>query len=324
MTLLVTGGNGFIGLNLMEYCSSIKKPCVLMSDIPPNSSVLDSLKKRIPNFNWVQGDVRNSQDLNEICRRFEIKKIVNAAAITAELPREIVDTRKIFEVNLLGAVEVFECALRNKIDQVIQLSSGSIFGHLGLHDLTIDELTSPVLPETIYGISKLAAERTALRYRKTRNLNLTVVRLGLVYGQWEHDTGVRDTLSLPLQLYWFAKEGRHAIVYDQIGTDYIYSKDVAKGLIQILEKGSSPEGLYQLSSGKVWSLRQWLDSLKTNFPNFSFEICSDRNLCNVGLVGPLLRSPMRTERIQRDFGFLTEFNQELAFIDFMKHYEGEL
>ena len=98
MTLLVTGGNGFIGLNLMEYCTTIKKPCILMSDTPPNSSVLDSLKNRIPNFNWVQGDVRNSHDLNEICRRFEIKKIVNAAALTAELPREIVDTKKIFEV----------------------------------------------------------------------------------------------------------------------------------------------------------------------------------------------------------------------------------
>ena len=104
MTLLVTGGNGFIGLNLVEHFSSLKTPCILMSDRPTNSSVLQTLQKRIPDFNWIQGDVRNSHDLNEICRRFEVKKIVNAAAITAELPREIVDTRKIFEVNLLGAV----------------------------------------------------------------------------------------------------------------------------------------------------------------------------------------------------------------------------
>ena len=324
MTLLVTGGNGFIGLNLMDHYSTQGKPCVLFSDRPPSSSVLDSIQKRLPGFEWVQGDVRSSQDLNETCQKFKVSKIINAAAITAELAREIVDTRKIVEVNLLGAREVFECALRNKVEQVIQLSSGSIFGHVGLHDPEIDEVSSPVLPETIYGISKLAAERTGLRYRKTRNLNLTVVRLGLVYGQWEHDTGVRDTLSLPLQLYWLAKDGQHAVVYDQIGTDYIYSKDVIKGLTLILNKGSSPEGLYQLSSGQVWSLGQWLELLKRRFPKFSYEISSNKEHCNVGLVGPLLRSPMRTERIQRDFQFLPDFNQEQAFEDFMKYYEGDV
>jgi dTDP-glucose 4,6-dehydratase len=324
MTLLVTGGNGFIGLNLMEYHQSLGKPCVLLSDRPPSSSVQNFLQKRLPNFQWIEGDVRQAKDLDDICQQYGVSKIIHAAAITAELEREKTDTRKILEVNLLGSVEVFECALRNQVQQVIQLSSGSIFGHQGTHDPLIDELTSPVLPETIYGISKLAAERTGLRYRNTRGLNVTVVRLGLVYGSWEYDTGVRDTLSLPLQLYWMAKEGRHAMVYNQIGTDYIYAKDVIQGLSLILEKGSSPEGLYQLASGQVWSLSHWLASLKERFPLFSYEIISQKENCNVGLIGPLLRSPMRIERMQRDFAYAPKFDQAKAFDDFMQHYEGDV
>jgi nucleoside-diphosphate-sugar epimerase len=324
MTILVTGGLGFIGLNLREYYSHLNFPCILMSNDAPSEGILKSLEKHYPNFEWVQGDVRSAKDLDRVCQQFEIKKIVNAAAITAELAREINHAKTIFEVNLLGSIEVFECALRNQLEQVIQLSSGSLFGYVGQHDPIIDELTSPVLPETMYGISKLAAERVALRYRKTRNLNVTVVRLGLVYGQWEYDTGVRDTLSLPLQLYWMAKQGKKAIVFHEVGTDYIYSKDVAQGLGSILQAGSSPEGLYHLSSAQVWSLSTWLELLQKHFPDFSYEISEQREMCNVGLIGPLLRSPMSIDRIQRDFDYQPRFNQEQAFLDFITHHEEML
>ncbi len=321
MTLLVTGGFGFVGLNLAEYFSRVEKPIVLMSPTPPPEHIIHALKKLPVHYKWFQGDVRAAKDLDRVCKEHQITKIIHAAAITAELAREILHAKEIFEVNLLGSIEVFECALRHQITQVIQLSSGSLFGNIGLHDLLIDEIDSPVLPVTMYGISKLAAERVALRYRATRELNVTVVRLGLVYGRWEYDTGVRDTLSLPLQLYWMAKKNHHANVYHAIGTDYIYSTDVAKGLALILEKGSSAEGLYHLSSGQVWSLQEWLQQLQQKFPDFTYQICDQKKDCNVGLIGPLLRSPMSIDRIKKDFNYEPSYDQKNAFLDFVSHHE---
>ena len=46
-----------------------------------------------------------------------------------------------------------------------------------------------------------------MRYRSSRGLNVVVARLGVVFGRWEYDTGMRDTLSLPLQLFSIAQAG---------------------------------------------------------------------------------------------------------------------
>jgi len=317
MIVLITGGTGFVGLNLaQQLCNKGFKP-VLMALAPMTLAMQQQLMQAGISFDFFQGSVTHPGDLDKVCTLYKIDKIVHAAAITADGEREIAHTKEILETNLMGSVEVFECAVRHHIKQVIYLSSGSIFGHLGTHDPFIDELFSPVLPETIYGISKLAAERTALRYRKNRHLNVTVVRLGLVYGPWEYDTGHRDTLSLPYKTYLKAKGGEHLIVSKIHGDDYIYATDIAKGLWLILEAGHSPEGLYHLSAGLKWSLSTWLERLKQVFPKFTYEMTDDPELCAFKNSSPLPRSPMSIQRIQRDFHFEPDFDQALAFDDFI-------
>ena len=317
MIVLITGGTGFVGLNLaQQLCKKGIKP-VLMALTPLPSILLQHLTLAGVVFDFFQGSVTQADDLDRVCRQYKVDKIVHAAAITADGKREISHTKEILETNLMGSVEVFECAIRHHINQVIYLSSGSIFGNLGTHDAMIDELTSPVLPETIYGISKLAAERTALRYRQNRQLNVTVVRLGLAYGPWEYDTGHRDTLSLPYKTYLQAKLGEHLVVSKIYGDDYIYATDIARGLSFILHAGKSPEGLYHLSAGMKWSLANWLEQLKQLFPKFSYEMTDDPHLCAFKNSSPLPRSPMSIQRIQHDFHFEPRFDQATAFDDFI-------
>jgi nucleoside-diphosphate-sugar epimerase len=317
MIVLITGGIGFVGLNLaQELCKKGFKP-VLMALTPISSLLKDQLLQAGVFFDFFQGSVTRAEDLEKVCTLYKIDKIVHAAAITADGNREISHTKEILETNLMGSVEIFECAVRHHIKQVIYLSSGSIFGHIGTHDPLIDELTSPVLPETIYGVSKLAAERTALRYRQNRQLNVTVVRLGLAYGPWEYDTGHRDTLSLPYKTYLKAKLGEHLIVSKVHGDDYIYATDIARGLSLILDAGQSPQGLYHLSAGMKWSLSDWLESLRQMFPKFSYEMTENPHLCAFKNSSPLPRSPMSIQRIQKDFHFKPCFDQATAFDDFM-------
>jgi len=321
MAILITGGTGFVGLNLVQDLSAIGEKVILMAPKAMPIAQQNLLEALGVNYDFCSGSVSQVTDLNHICRHYGITKIVNAAAITAEQLREKDHTEEIMAVNLMGSLAVFETALQHSIEQVIQLSSGSIFGHLGTHDPQIDELSSPVLPVTIYGISKLAAERAAIRYRQTRGLNVTTVRLGLVYGPWEYDTGHRDTLSLPLQTYWAAKNGEHLVVHDAVGTDYVYSRDVAVGLTQILVRGSSSQALYHLASGLTWSLSDWLVWLKQLFPLFSYEITSQLESCTIGQNGPLPRSPMRIARIKKDFDYQPQFHGKIAFDDFILHQQ---
>ena len=318
---MITGGAGFIGLNLIEELSKLGKTPIIFGPSDLSSKLKQAFIQKNISYKYVQGRVDQEEDLQQLFEQNKISKIVHAAAITADQDRELKHTRGILETNLMGSVNLFEFALRYSVDQLIQLSSGSIFGNVGTHDPLIDEVTSPVLPETVYGISKLAAERLAIRYRKTRGLNVTTVRLGLGYGRWEYDTGHRDTLSLPLQIYWSAVAGQSIVVHESGGTDYIYGTDIAKGLIMILVKGHSPEPLYHLATGKTWSLEFWLHNLQNHYPSFQYRFTKDIDECTIGQNGPLPRSPMSIQRIERDFSFQADYLGQKAFDDFISHQE---
>ena len=318
---MITGGAGFIGLNLIEELSRLGKTPIIFGPTDLPSQLKQAFMHRNISYVYVHGRVDHEEDLQQLFEQYKISKIIHAAAITADQDRELKHTKEILETNLMGSVNIFEFALRYSIDQLIQLSSGSIFGNVGTHNSLIDEVTSPVLPETVYGISKLAAERLAIRYRKTRGLNVTTVRLGLGYGRWEYDTGHRDTLSLPLQAYWSAVRGESIVLHEGGGTDYIYGTDIAKGLALILAKGNSPEPLYHLATGKTWSLEYWLHNLKRLYPAFQYRFTKDIDECTIGQNGPLPRSPMSIQRIQKDFSFQADYLEQKAFDDFISHQE---
>ncbi len=321
MAILITGGAGFIGLNLIEELSSLGETLIILSPSDLPSTFKQAFAHKKISYEYVHGRVNHESDLEQLFREYKVSKIIHAAAITADQERELKHTKEILETNLMGSVNLFEFALRYSVGQLIQLSSGSIFGNVGTHDPLIDEVTSPVLPETVYGISKLAAERLAIRYRRTRGLNVTTVRLGLGYGRWEYDTGHRDTLSLPLQTYWSAIRGESIVLYEGGGTDYIYGTDIAKGLAIMLTKGHSPEPLYHLATGQTWSLEFWLRNLQRLYPAFQYRFTKNMDECTIGQNGPLPRSPMSIQRIQKDFSFQADYLGQKAFDDFISHQE---
>lgn len=240
MSVLVTGGAGFVGLNLIEQLLERGEDVVAFGPAPLPDAATAAMAHLPGRLSTVLGDVRRGADLDAALREHAVDRVVHGAAVTAGLEREKNAAADIFTVNLLGAVKVMEAGLRHGVRQVVQLGTGSVFGAAGQVEGMLDE-TSAVLPETLYGISKFAAERTGVRYRKTRGLNLTVLRLGTVFGRWEYDTGVRDTLSLPLQLSGIAEAGGQAVVHSLAADDWVYSVDVARGILAVLDRGQTPD-----------------------------------------------------------------------------------
>jgi dTDP-glucose 4,6-dehydratase len=318
MTTLITGGSGFVGLNLAEELLARGDSVVLfgLSPLPPGTrALLGTNEKRLA---VVEGDVLSSASLDSVFRDFPITRVVHAAAVTADVVREQRAARSIAEVNVIGCIEVLEAALRHRLPRVLQLGTGSIFGAGGLLSPELDERTSPVWPETLYGITKFAAERIALRYRSTRALGVTVVRLGMVFGRWEYDTGVRDTLSLPLQLTRLAEQGARVKVHADCADDWVYSRDVAHGLALLLETPECPaEPVYHLSAGRRWSVADWCERLASRFPGFAVEWVDDANSATVGRGKVARRSPMRINRLSRDTGYTPQYLHPAAFEDWM-------
>ena len=317
MAVLITGGAGFVGLNLVEQLLKRGENVVIFGPSPPPLAAIHAMAREPGQLTVAHGDVGIGADLDAVLRGHSIDRIVHGAAITADLAREQRAARDIFTVNLLGAVEVLEAALRHKVRRVVQLSTGSIFGLAGQVDGMLDEQTSPAFPETLYGISKFAAERTGIRYRQTRGLNLTVARLGMVFGRWEYNTGARDTLSLPLQLLRIAEDGGQAIVHRGAADDWVYSVDVARGLIAMLDLPTMPDPVYHLSAGVRWPVQTWCERLREQYPQFIYRMADRLDECTVGRNKAAPRAPMNIARIRRDTGYEPVYLLNRAFKDYL-------
>ena len=321
MAVLITGGCGFVGINAAEYLLGRGEDVVLFGPAPPPALALAALQRAPGRLHVVAGDVGSATDLDAVLKTHAVDRVIHGAAITADIQREKRAARDIFMVNLIGTVELLEAAVRHQVRRVVQLGTGSIFGGAGRAADILDEEASAALPETLYGISKFAAERTGLRYRQTRDLNLTVVRLGMVFGRWEYDTGVRDTLSMPLQLLRVAENHGTAVIHSEAGDDWVYSVDVARGLAAVLDLPASPEPIYHLSAGRRWSMKDWCARLKQRFPRFSYRFSDILDECTLGRNKPAPRSPMSITRIARDAGYAPHYLPQQAFADYMAWYE---
>ena len=323
MAILIAGGSGFVGLNVAEQLLERGEEVIIFGpDAPP--AIANKRFGQLPGkFHFVKGDVCSASDLDAAISKYQVSKLINAAAITADVAREKHSARRIIGVNLIGTIELLEAALRHKLARVVQVGTGSIFGAAGTASQELDEQKSPVLPESLYGISKFAAERVALRYRATRQLDVTVVRLGMVFGRWEYDTGVRDTLSMSHQTFLAARRGESIVVHTEAADDWVYSVDVARGLIAVLDTPTLPEPIYHLSAGRHWPIGDWCERLKKQFPAFSYRLSDQLAECTLGQNKPKRRSIMNIDRMRRDTGYAPAYLPEKAFADYLA-WSGEI
>ncbi len=316
MPVLITGGSGFVGLNIAIALLRKGESVVLYDIGGPPQAAEEHLRSVGPGLVIERGDVRDGPRLATTIRAHHIDRIVHGAAITAGPQREIQQARLITEVNLGGAIEVLEAALACGISRVVQLGTGSVFGVTSLNVERIEEELVPV-PDSLYGITKYAAERAASRYRDKRGLDVVTARLGVVFGHWEYDTGVRDTLSLPLQFLKVAETGGTARFRPGLPDDWIYAADVADAVVALLYAPSLGHDVYQIGRGRRWSMIDWCDRLRGVFPRFGYALVEGDGPVNVGAVSPTARPPFSAERLRRDTGFSARFDETSAFDDYI-------
>ena len=316
MSILLTGGTGFVGLNIADALLADGIAVVIFGQVPPPPALLDRLRGLPGKLVVETGDIRSTSQLNELFARHRPDKVVHGAAITAGIDREQTAARTIMEVNLGGTIELLEAALRHRTGRVVVLGTGSVFGTHDPEGPPLDEQRDVPVPESLYGITKYAAERMALRYRDTRGLEACVARLGVTFGRYEYDTGVRDTLSVPLQLLQAAEQGQKVRVRRVLPDDWVYATDVADAIVRLLAV-SKPQPVYHISAGRRWSIGEWCNMLTSAFPKFSFTLVDDDAEANIGVPAPRRRPRFLIERLQADTGYSPRFDPAAAFADYI-------
>lgn len=317
MTIMITGGAGFVGLNIIERLVSGGHNVVSYGLEAPPERFMAAIADKPGQISVVIGDVRDRADLLNTMSQHRVSKLVHGAAITAGLAREAQQAETIIAVNIGGTIEVLKAALQHGVQRVVQLGSGAVFGSSVKQDGWLDEDLDIPVPESLYGISKYAAERVGVRYRTTQGLDLVVARLGTCFGRWEYDTGLRDTLSIPLHLTRLAEEGGHAVFSRHLPDDWVYVDDAAQAIARLLDVTSLSRPIYHVASGQRWSAVEWCERLAEVYPEFSFEVTDDLTCATVGVSAPSPRPPFSIEKLRSDIGFEPSYLAAEAFAHYI-------
>jgi nucleoside-diphosphate-sugar epimerase len=321
---LVTGGNGFVGLNVVEALLARGEDVVVLSDSDMPANALRVLQTLPGTLQSARADVADAAAVDRVFSQHEPGRVIHAAVITAGQQRELAAFDRVVDVNLKGTAHVLAAAAEHGVRRFVYVSSGSAYGRSLLDAERMDEETPPQ-PDTLYSITKYASERVCARFRELRGLEVICVRLGSVFGPWERDTGVRDTLSLPYQIVQIARRGEEVILPQrEPRRDWIYSRDVASGIVGILESNRPGHTLYNLSAGATWPgfARGWCSALRALYPVFRYRIATAEEPANVEFLGDRDRAMMAIERMRSDLGFQPAYADESAFTDYIDWLRG--
>jgi nucleoside-diphosphate-sugar epimerase len=223
-------------------------------------------------------------------------------------------------VNLIGTLNVLQESKNSAVERFVHASTGALYGAAGMGVAEpLDEERHRPLPESMYGITKYAAERSCLRLAALWGLDVRIGRLAQVFGRWEHASGLRDRLSLPTEIARIARAGGEAVFPPLGDTDYIYGPDVASALIALADARAPSHRLYHLGTGSAWALPQWCELLEKRFPKFRWRESAEG--CNVVSLAPGTRTRFSNRRLVEDLGWKPRFDLAAAADDFVAWLE---
>ncbi|MET1027956.1 MAG: NAD(P)-dependent oxidoreductase [Dongiaceae bacterium] len=289
MTLLVTGGTGFVMSVLARaWLDRDKAARAVILD----RSGLDDMAERYfapvrDRLTVITGDICDSTQWAQILDKHDINNVVHGATVTpisrgsAALEKrepEADDPGKIVNVNLMGTVHLLDWVRQSKtVERTIYVSSGSVYRHHG-PDWGGEPLPEDgyVAPLTLYGISKFAAEMIVNRYADLFGLSAASVRLSSIYGPMDRATESRNFRHVPNRVAHMALAGEliRPNNLESVG-DYLSSTEVARAIIALLGASKLNYRHYNIANGSATTMRDIISWAAEKAPNLRFEVSPD-------------------------------------------------
>ena len=316
MSILVTGASGFVGLNLVELLLARGATVVAFADRPLPDLASQRFAALPGRLHQVQGDVRDERALLGVMSEMAVERVAHGAAITSNAERERAAPQTILDVNLGGLASVVRASGQHGVRRLLFMGSLASFGNETPDGVMLDE-DYPHAPKTIYALTKSAAETVIARLGELWGVDWVIGRLGTVFGPWEHDTGVRDTLSAIHQVTAAARQGRPVTLPRPGRKNWHYVRDAAQGLCTLLLADEHRSDVYNLGSPFVWSVEEWCAGLTGRWPGFSCAIGAGPGQ-PVELYGDRDGGLLSWDRFTAEFGPSGRFDLPAAQADYLR------
>ena len=295
MKILITGGCGFIGVNLVKYLLKRRDYEIVVMD---NFSVgkreyLNEAIQDLPNKNLVEvveGDIRDRKACETFTKGVDV--IIHLAAQAGVIP-SIEDPFYDCEMNVIGTLNLLYSAVKNEVDKFIFASSNAPLGEQE-PPVNEDKVPRPLSP---YGASKLACEGYCSAFYGSYGLKTIVFRFSNVYGPYcLHKSSVvakfiKDgILKGELTIYGDGKQTR----------DFIHVDDICQAMYLVLNYEGEDEiwgRPFHLGTGKETTILELAELIKSLFDKeIKIKFAPPRK-------GEIIRNYSDISRVKKMLGF---------------------
>lgn len=244
-TILITGGLGFIGINLIQR---------LLRTTPHNIKILTREQNNLPKLPFSLRNKRIKLVIGDISDPRVVEKLIRDIGIIIHLAgiANISDINSLIKTNISGTALLLNATRNKKIEKIIFLSSSGVYAE-GKSKIPFSE-AHPTGPLNLYAASKLAAERIASFFYMTYKSPVVILRTFNVYGPYQ-------TLDKPIPLFVTNLLKNKKIILNHKGKqirDWVYVEDLASAIEKVI---SSPaknviRKVINVSTGKGFSIKE--------------------------------------------------------------------
>jgi len=243
MNVLVTGGCGFIGSNLVKYLRRHRPTWrVINLDKLTYAGNLQNLADHEddPGHRFIRADITDRAAVQDLFHSHSIDAIFHLAA-ESHVDRSILGPEVFIRTNVLGTQTLLE-ACQNRVKRFVMVSTDEVYGSLGPSGRFTE--TSPLAPSSPYSASKASADLLALAHHRTFGIDVVVTRCSNNYGPYQFPEKL-----IPLMIV-NALHDEPLPVYGDGGNvrDWLNVADHCQALVLALEKGRAGE-VYNVGGG---------------------------------------------------------------------------
>lgn len=317
-SVLVTGGTGFVGSNVVKHLASNGYDIVLFGRSAEDEDslrdwYLEDVAENVYNF---AGDVLEYQDIATAVERFDVSQIVHTATITPSPEVEREESAFVLQVNIIGTSNVLDAARAHGIERVVYTSSGAVYKPNSELE-PIDEY-DPLDLNGLYPISKFTSEQLCAYYKEAYGVDTVSTRLGWIYGPMERPVPSRGGTSELFALVNLARRGETVRINDRNRyRDWTHAQDVARGIRLLLEADTLNEPVYNLTCGDAYPGYDVIEKVSETVSPVEVETVDDPSDANVLVNSENRRGPLGIDRLGRE----TEFDPAFSLRDGLRHYD---
>lgn len=318
--VLVTGGAGFIGSNLVESLLDAENEVVCLDNF--SNGKMENIRAFLnnPRFKLIKGDIRNYEDCEKAVDGIEI--VFHQAAL-GSVPRSIKDPVTSTDVNIGGFVKMLFASKEANVKRFIYAASSSTYGdHPGLPKEE-DKIGKPLSP---YGITKYVDELFAENFSRTYGIDVIGLRYFNVFGKKQDPAGPYAAV-IPIFIRKLMKHEPPVINGDgNYSRDFTYVDNViqANHLAALVEDHSAINQVYNIACGEQTSLNELFEMIKSIISLFDKNVLEISSIHGPVRAGDIPHSLASIEKAKRYLGYEPTHNVRQGMEAAIKWYLDNL